>query len=640
MLRRVLVDVAIILCGFGIVASAPARSETAPQALRVFVDATEAPRGILHARIEIPARPGALTLHYPKWIPGEHGPTGPIADLAGLRLTADGRAVPWERDLVDMYAIHCMVPNGAKRLEVALDALQSTPGSFSSGSSTTSELAVLNWNQLLVYPTVSSTDHLSVTAHLRLPPGWKLGTALDRTGEDDGEIVFAPVSLTTLVDSPVLAGAHHRRVDLSPGQTPPHAIDIACDSEAGLAASPELVAAWRRLVNEGEALFGARHYGRYDFLLTLSDNVAHFGLEHHESSDDRLWEHTLVDEQLRKATASLLPHEYVHSWVGKYRRPVGLVRSDFQKSMDTELLWVYEGLTTYLGFVLTARSGLATPEWQRQMLAYRAGWLDKEAGRSWRPLQDTAIGAQFLFTAPSAWASWRRGVDFYDEGLLIWLEADALIRQKTGGKRSLDDFCRRFAGGVSGPPAVVPHTLEDVVQTLNQVSPHDWRGFLTARIDSVTARAPLGGIATSGWRLVWTDSLSDAMKADEKAWEYVGEPFSIGVSLNKDGVVTDVASGSPAAKAGLGPGMKLVAVNGRRFSVDRLREELRAGRPGQAPFEVLAEQGDFVREFQLDWHGGPVYPNLVRDESQPDLLSEILKPLTPPVAPESPGEVR
>ncbi len=632
-------SIALFAAG-GVASAAAPPPEVLSRAVLLFVDAAEAPRGILHARLEIPVKPGPVTLYYPKWIPGEHGPSGPIVDLAGLRITADKKAVAWQRDPVDMYAIHCTAPPGASRLDITLDALHHTKGNFSSGGSMTSQLAVISWNQLLVYPASTPTDQLTVIAHLQLPPGWKYGTALETAFENDRVVGFAPVSLTTLVDSPVLTGAHYRRIDLSSDQAPRHAIDIACDSEAGLAASPELVAAWRRLVNEGGALFGARHHRRYEFLLTLSDQVAHFGLEHHESSDDRLQEKALVDEQLRKATVGLLPHEYVHSWVGKYRRPEGLVQADFQKPMDTELLWVYEGLTTYLGFVLTGRSGLATPEWLRDNLAQLAGRLDKQPGRAWRPLKDTTIAAQLLYVAPNAWTAWRRGVDFYDEGLLIWLEADVLIRQQTNGARSLDDFCRLFAGGQSGPPEVAPHSFDDVVSALNQVAPHDWRTFFTSRIDAATTGAPLGGVTAGGWRLVWSDRLSDAVKADEKAWEYTGEPFSIGVSLDKDAVATDVVPDSPAAKAGMGPGMKLLAVNGRRFNVDRLREQLRASKDAATPFEIIAEQGDFFRIFQLDWRGGAVYPALVRDPSKPDLLSEILKPLTPPVAAESPAPAK
>ncbi len=608
------------------VAAAPGDRSSDP--LLLFVDATDAPRGILHARLEIPAQPGPLTLYYPKWIPGEHAPSGPIADLTGIRLRAQGRTIPWQRDPDDMYAIRCVVPGGAGRIEVELDGLQNTRGAFSAGGSTDSQLAVLSWNQLVLHPMTGSTDQLMVTPRLRLPEGWEYGTALETTGRTNGEIVFAPVSLTSLIDSPVIAGAHHRRFDLSTDRSAPVAIDLVCDGEAGLAASPEIVAAWRRLVDEAGALFGAHHYRRYNFLLTLSDDVAHFGLEHHESSDDRVPERALVDGEMQKGRSSLLPHEYVHSWIGKYRRPAGLAKPDYQKTEETDLLWVYEGLTTYLAFVLASRSGLATPEWQRGWLAEHGARLDKEPGRSWRPLEDVAISAQFLYGAPDAWSSWRRGVDFYDEGLLIWLDADVLIRRQTKGARSLDDFCKLFAGGTSGPPEVVPFTFEEVAGTLNRVVPYDWRGFLTARIDAITTRAPLGGITDGGWRIAWSDSLGEVLQTEEKQEKFVDESFSIGIYLDEEGKIADVLVGSPAALAGLAPGMKPIAINGRHFNPDRLREELRAAKNAKAPLEILAEQGDFVRAFRIDWHESPQYPVLERDRSKPDVLSEILKPLT------------
>jgi predicted metalloprotease with PDZ domain len=623
---------------FAILSAAQGSTAVAGPPIRLTVDATEAPRRILHARLEIPVKPGPLTLVYPKWIPGEHGPTGPIPDLAGLRLSAAGRPIAWERDAVDMYAFHCRIPAGTSRLEVTLDGLQSATGNSSSGRSMTSQLAVISWNQVLVYPAGRTTDELMVVARLRLPAGWTCGTALAIARADSGGIEFAPVSLTTLVDSPVQAGAHRRRIELGPEKGPPVAIEIAGDSELALEASPELVAQWRQLVAEATVLFGATHYRRYDFLYTLSDQVEHFGLEHHESSDDRVHERTLVDAELRDAHSGLLSHEYVHSWNGKYRRPAGLATDDFQQPMKTELVWVYEGLTSYLGFVLAARSGLATPEWQRQELAYTSGWLDKRVGRSWRPLKDTAIAAQLLFGLPEDWASWRRLVDFYGEGVLIWLEADVLIRQRTAGRRSLDDFCRLFFGGRSGPPAVLPYSFDDVVKALGQVTPYDWRGFFETRLTSTSQRAPLGGIEGSGWRLAWGDSLGVYERAGEKAWEYTDLRFSLGFELDKDGAITDVVPGSAAAEAGLGPGLKPIAVNGRRFSVERLREVLRAGRNGLEPIELLVEDGDFIRGFRLDWHGGELHPVLVRDAAKPDLLSEILEPLTPRLAPEAAGE--
>jgi predicted metalloprotease with PDZ domain len=617
---------------------APGSAAPVNPPIRLAVDATEAPRKILHARLEIPVRPGPLTLVYPKWIPGYHMPWGPIADLTGLRLSANGRPVPWERDAVDMYAFHCTVPARVSRLDVEFDRLQSASGTFATGRSVTARLAVLDWSELLLYPVGRPTDEIAFVASLRLPEGWTCGTALPVARATGSEVEFAPVSLTTLVDSPVQAGAHRRRIALGPAGGPPVAIQLACDSEAGLEAGPEQIAQWKQLVAETVTLFGATHYRRYDFLCTLSDDVNPIGLEHHESSDDRMPERTLADDELRGAYSFWLPHEYAHSWNGKYRRPAGLVAPDFQIPSKTGLLWVYEGLTEYLGWVLTARSGMASADWQRQELASEAAWLDRIPGRSWRPLKDTAIATQIIFGGPTSWTSRRRGADFYEEGALIWLEADVLIRQRTGGRRSLDDFCRLFLGGRSGPPAVVPYGLDDVVKTLDQVAPYGWRAFFEARLASTAQRAPLGGIEGSGWRLAWGDSLTPYGRADEKAKEHTDLRFSLGLMLGKDGTVTDVVPGSAAAQAGLAPGMKPIAVAGRRFSVERLREALHAGKNGTESLELLAEDGDFVRSFRLDWHGGELHPVLVRDPAKPDLLSEILRPLTPRIAPETAEE--
>jgi predicted metalloprotease with PDZ domain len=612
--------------------AAPASS--APLApIRLAVDATEAPRRILHVREELAVSPGALTLVYPKWIPGYHVPSGPIADLTGLHLSANGHAVAWQRDALDMYAFHCRVPARASRLEMTFDRIGSGSGRFSSGRPMTSQLAVLEWNGLVLYPAGRAVDDVTVAAQLRLPAGWTCASALAAVREGADGIEFAPVSLTTLVDSPVQAGAHRRRITLrAPG--PPVAVDLACDSDAGLAVSPEMVAQWEQLVAEAVALFGATHYRHYDFLATLSDGLDEIGVEHHESSDDRAAERALVDAELRLWNASLFPHEYVHSWNGKHRRPADMVVADFQQPVKTDLLWVYEGLTDYLDLVLTARSGLATVEQQCQRLACEAGELDRTVGRTWRPLEDTAIGTPIIFGGPSTWRSWRRGADYYEEGDLVWLEADVIIRQRSAGKRSLDDFCRSFLGGSSGPPGVLPYTLDDLVKALGQVAPWDWRGFFEERLTSTSKRAPLGGIEGSGWRLAWGDSASEYERAEEGDRGRVDLRFSLGLVLDKEGAITDVVPGSVAADAGLAPGMKVIAAGGRRFGVDRLRAILRAGKNGAEPLELLAEDGDFVRTFRLDWHGGDLHPILMRDPSKPDLLAEILRPRTPRIAPE------
>lgn len=628
-MRKVVVLSAVLMLAMPALARNPLKPKATPPSIAILVDASEAPRHILHAHLNIPATPGEMTLYYPKWIPGEHGPTGPLAELAGLKFSFNGQPVAWRRDLVDMYAFIVQVPPAATTLEVTLDFLLPTQGMFSGGASASAQMAVVSWNQVLLYPKGWTSDQLTYTATLRMPQGWKYGTALDTAKESAQGVEFAPVSLTTLVDSPVILGAHYRAVPLEAGKTPSHEIDMAADSESALDMPAEERQAYNNLVAETGALFGARHYRHYHFLLSLSDNVAHFGLEHHESSDNRISERSLVDEDLRKSSAGLLPHEFVHSWNGKYRRPAGLATADYQLPMKGDLLWVYEGLTTYLGNILTARSGLETPEQYREDLALVAAYLDHRPGRTWRPLADTAVAAQTLYGTPSQWSSWRRGVDFYDESDLIWLEADVTIRQLTHDQKSLDDFCHLFHGGKTGPPALKTYTFEDVVATLNDVAPYDWKTFLTARLNSTSPRAPLGGIEGSGWKLVYNETLPEQQKVRESAHQYIDVGYSLGFQMSTNGNVLDVTPGTPAAEAGLAPGAKILGVDGRAWNHSRfpdlLREAIRAAKGRSEPLRLLVQSDDYYKTIEINYHGGERYPHLERDASKPDLLGEIIK---------------
>jgi predicted metalloprotease with PDZ domain len=596
-----------------------------PPTVAIFVDASSAPRKIFHARLKIPASAGDLTLYYPKWIPGEHAPDGPVIDLAGLKFTAGGKTLKWRRDLSDGFTLHVEVPAGDNEVQVELDFLSPAmfEGGFSAGSSATDKMAVISWNQVLVYPKGWKVDDLTYVATLKLPANWKFGTPLPiaSTSADHTEIAFKPASLGTLVDSPVITGEFLKVVKLA--DDPLTEMDVAADSAAALEPPPEVWDHYRNLVEQANKLFGAHHYRDYHFLLSLSDHVAHFGLEHHESDDSRVDERGLVDETARKAEASLLPHEYVHSWNGKYRRPADLTTPDYEQPMLDDLLWVYEGLTNYLGTVLTARSGLLTPEQSRDDLAMTAAELDHTPGRTWRNLQDTADDAAQLYFAPQAWHSWRRSVDFYDEGTLDWLWADVIIRQQSKGKKTLDDFCKLFHGAPSTGPMVKTYTFDDVVETLNQIVAYDWRGFWTERLTNHGPGAPLGGIEGSGWKLAYDESQSEMLRGVESNFHVVGGAFSIGLELREDGTIADTTEGMPAALAGIGPGMKLIAVNGRQYSPEVLREALKAGKAGTAPLELLVENTDYYKTYKLDYHGGERYPHLVRDESKPDLLTEI-----------------
>lgn len=623
-----------LICVLVLFLAAFAQAQGSPAPVSLTVDLREAPRRIFHAHLVIPAAPGPLTLFYPKWIPGEHGPTGPIASLTGLKFSAAGKPLSWRRDDVEMFAFHCEVPAAARAVEVELDYVSPTDKGVRGGRgpASSAQLAVLNWNMVLLYPQGKSSGELTYVASLRLPAGWKFGTALPVAKQSDGVVEFASVPLATLVDSPVIAGAHYKVIPLAVEAAPPHEIDLAGDSAAAIEVSPQLVRDYTRLVAEAHALFGAHHYRQYHFLLALTNFLRPSGLEHHESSDNRLPERALLDEAPRKLGAGLLPHEFVHSWNAKYRRPAGLTTPDYQQPMKGELLWVYEGLTQYLGEVLTARSGLFTPEQFRDELAQVAAYLDHRPGRTWRALADTAVAAQLLYGAPSEWAAWRRGVDFYDESTLIWLEADVIIRRETQGRRSLDDFCRLFHGGQSSPPEVKPYSFEDLVAALQQVAPYDWRSFLTARLNSTAPHAPLGGLEGSGWRLVYTDKQNELLEATEEEQGIVDLTFSIGLKVKhkerdeEDGLLVDVIPGMAAAQAGISPGMKLAAVNGTRWSPKVLRDALRAAKGPQGSLELLVENDGLSASYSLNYHDGERYPHIERDSSRPDLLGDIIRP--------------
>ena len=600
----------------------PARPE-----MTLIVDAREAPRRLLHVRESFPVHEGPLTLYYPKWIPGEHAPTGPISDVVGVQITANAQAVSWRRDLDDMYALHCEVPPQTNMLDVTFDfILPAAAQGFSSGASSSAQLCIVSWNQVVLYPKSISSDILTVTPRLFLPEGWRYGTALETEGESGGEIRFMPVSLTNLIDSPVLAGRFFKRIDISAGTGTSHFLDMAAEGEAALQISDAQQEMFRRLVREANALFGARHYNHYNFLLTLSDNTAHFGLEHHQSSDNRVRERTLLNEDLFLTSAGLLPHEFVHSWNGKHRRPAGLATGDFSTPMHDDLLWVYEGLTQYLGNVLTGRSGLRSPELWREHLALSAAALDHRPGREWRPLQETADAAPILYGSRPDWDSYRRGVDFYDEGNLLWLEVDAIIRQESKGAKSLDDFCKLFHGGENSGPAVKPYTFDDVVATLGKVVRYDWGAHLTERLRALSPHAPLGGIERCGWKVVYRDTMSRMMKAYEEREKRIDMRFSLGITLDDEGKLVDVIPGMPAAKSGLAPGMRIVAVNGKRYSKECLRDAVRAAKSHTMPLELLAENAEYFATYKVDYHGGERYPFLERDASKPDLLSKIITP--------------
>ena len=609
-----------VLLGTGLVAADP------PVVIRV--DATHAPQRLFSTHITMPVKPGPLTLLYPQWIPGDHQPTGPIADVVGLKITGGGQTIAWSRDLVNMYAFHLTVPEGVSSLDISMQMI-AAPGEIGADSSTfsTQQLAIVNFSSLVLYPKGAPSDQQTYQATLVIPDGWRYGTALPIGRESSNSVEFKPSSLTTLVDSPVLAGRYFQTVDLAPGSSVPQVLHLAGDSAQSIELQQEGIDHFRAMVAQEHALFGEGHFRSYHFLLSLSDRGLHYaGLEHHESSDNRLGEQGITSEGARKYNADVLPHEMAHSWNGKYRRPAGLATKDFSEPMKGDLLWVYEGLTDYLGRVIAARAGFRNAEEFRDDMAITAAQLDNQAGRKWRPLEDTAVSVQNLFYSREDYSDLRRSADYYPESSLIWMDADVLIRQQSKGARSLDDFVRAWVAGPAGMPAVKPYTFEDVVATLNSIQPYDWKGFLNARVYSVAPHAPLGGIEAGGWKLVYTPNRSEYFKLFEGNLHAADFSYSLGLKLKDDGSILDVLVDRPAHKTGMTPNTKIIAVQGRQYSSDSLREALKAAVGSTEPIELLVKDGDYYKTYKIDYHGGERYPRLERDASKPDLLSEIAKP--------------
>jgi predicted metalloprotease with PDZ domain len=610
--------------------------------ITLSVDLTDAPRRILHSVETVPVAPGvqptSMTLVYPKWIPGEHGPTGPIDNQAGFIITTPaGAPVKWERDLVDMYSYHITVPAGVTQLRIKMDFLATGGANFTAGGSTSANLALLSWNTLLVYPAHSNAADVMVTPSIVYPGGWKYGTALESTSDArmasaslSSSATFKTVSLEQLIDSPVLAGRWFREIDLAPEVSPKHYLDLAGDGPEDVALSQEHIDEFSKLVRETGALYASRHYGSYHFLVTLSDQVAHFGLEHHQSSDDRVPEKTFIDDSAFIVEGLLLPHEFTHSWNGKYRRPAGLATANYQEPMKGDLLWVYEGLTEYLGDILAARCGIWSPSVYRDRLATIIAYLnDARPGRTWRDLQDTASMAQVLYNVGGPYDNWRRDTDYYDEGELLWLEVDTTIRAKTNGKKSLNDFTAAFHGlGGNTAPKVVPYTFDDVVAALNKVVPNDWAAFLHKRLDSNEFHAPeLDGIdALSGYKLTYTDKPNYWSSLSES--QGLNAMYSLGFGVATDGTIRDVIVDGFGYKAGLAPGFRIVAVNGRAFTPGLLRAAIQ-GAVGSGPnIDLIVENTGYYKTISLNYHGGERYPQLVRVDGTPARLDDILQPMT------------
>jgi predicted metalloprotease with PDZ domain len=596
--------------------------------IQITADLTDASRKLFHAEIDLPVHPGPLSLTAAAWIPGHHATKSTDNDITGLVFTANGNVLPWRRDDVDLYQFHLTIPAGVTTLHAHLDYIVSIKA--------TNALTVLEWEDLMLYPANIPVRQIAIQPSVIVPAGWGVASSLkaispaDPEHPADGHVHYAPTTVETLEDSPIFTGINFREYPLA--TTPkPVFIDVFGDNPEDVNLRPNVLADLQHLVPEAIAMYSSTHYDSYHFLLTLTKNGPYGGLEHHESSDNSLPNASLATDDALALGGPVLSHEYTHSWNGKYRRPAGLATADFATPMKGELLWVYEGLTDYLGNVLGTRCGFMSADQYHDYIAAVAARLDTTSGRQWRATADTAVGISGL-QGGSAWANWRRGSDYYPEGDLVWLDVDTTIRKLTNDQKNLRDFLTIFvAGHGSTPPQIVPYDFDELVRDLNQVVPHDWAAFLRERVYQVQPHANLEGIEQGGYKLVYADKPS----AYEKISLFGRGPapvdvwYSLGISVGSDGAISDVRVGGPADKARLAPGEKLLGVNGKVYSNDALLAAVSASKSSTTPIQLIIQNDTLLTTVSLDYHDGPRYPTLVRVEGTPDLLDEILKPLTP-----------
>jgi predicted metalloprotease with PDZ domain len=610
--------------------------------IRITADLTEAPRKLYHAEIDLPVKPGPATFITPQWIPGNHRPTGPVSDITGVVFSVDGKPIYWRRDDQNLYEYHVEVPEGVTTLHAHLDCIVT--------SRADDKIAVLEWEKLMLYPANIPVRDIAIQPSVTVPAGWGLGTALTPTGAYDpnakvgGTTQFQPTTVEQLEDSPVIAGEYFHEFALAPEISPKHYIDVASDQPDDSNLRPQLLDEISNLVRETGAAYDSRHYHVYHFLLTLSDITGGEGLEHGQSSDNGVGEKGFESQKGQLADSDLLSHEFTHSWNGKYRRPFNLYQDDFSKMQQGSLLWVYEGMTEYLGNVLAARSGLKSQAAYRDVLALNATQLDYKSGREWRPTEDTAIAASILRSDGPAWSNWRRGQDYYMEGELFWLDADTKIRELTNDQKSLTDFLHIFLGkGGNTGPLIVTYNRDELVADLNAVVKYDWANFLHDRIDIVNPHADYDGITRGGYKIVYQDHPSDSLSALLHSGNRRGGgpgPFvwySLGLQLGADGTIYDVRWGSAADKAKLAPGQKLIAVNGLVFSTEAVHQALVATKTGgtqsSEPIHFLVQSEQYINPVNVDYHDGERYPTMIRVDGTNDYLDEITNPLAKHPAP-------
>jgi predicted metalloprotease with PDZ domain len=598
-----------------------------PGDLNLKVDLTDLDRRVINVQESVPVRPGPLTLLYPEWLPGNHAPRGPIDAMAGLTISAGGHRVDWARDLVNVYAFHVVVPPGVSRLDVEFQyasALVKEQGR----TVMTPDILGLQWNTVVLYPAGYFASRITVVPSITLPDGWEFAGALEVESRRASVVHFRPASLEMLVDSPLFAGHYFKSLDLDPNSKVPVHLNLFADSPEALDVKPPELAAHRKLVREAYGFFGAPHYDHYEFLLAISEHFGGIGLEHHRSSENQRPVGYFTDWEKTGAGRDLLSHEYSHSWNGKFRRPAGLATQDFNVPMRNSLLWVYEGLTNYTGYVLAARSGLWSEDFARQAWASVAASMDRNRpGRAWRDLEDTTEQPIMTARRPLSWLSWQRTEDYYTEGQLVWLDVDTKIRELTGEKRSLDDFAHAFYGIDPGKLGPETYTFADIVQALTSVAAFDWEKFLTERLHGHGPGAPLDGLTRGGWKLAYVDKPSEYIKSVEEQRKAVDFTYSLGFAVStQNSSLTEVRWGGPAYDAGLAMGTVLIAVNGREYKPEVLKSAVLLARADRHPIELIVKNLDRFRTVHIAYFDGPKFPQLQRIDSSQDRLGAIMKP--------------
>jgi predicted metalloprotease with PDZ domain len=597
-----------------------------PGTIVLNVDASDTAQNIFRVRQSIPAKPGKLTLLYPQWIPGNHGPSGALNQFAGLKVSANGQPLVWQRDPVNVYAFSVTVPKGARGVDVEFQYL--SPVEPNQGRTTmTNDILGVQWQSVTLYPAGYQSRQITVQPNLTVPRGWQYGSALEQQQRNGDVVAFKALDLETLIDSPLFAGRYFRRIDLDPGAKIPVHLNVVADSPEQLEATPEQIAPHRDMVQQAYKLFNSQHYKHYDFLFAISDEFGGIGREHHQSSENGVKLGYFADWSKHEARRELLSHEFTHSWNGKFRRPAGQNVPDFNTPLQNELLWVYEGQTQYWGAVLAARSGLIKPEHTRDLIAATAARYDNVKGREWRAVQDTVNDPIVNARRPQGWNNWQRAEDYYSEGQLIWLDADTKIRELSGETKSLNDFARSFFGVDDGVNVAKHYTFEDVVKALNAVQPYDWKNFLRSRLDGNGPGAPLDGLARAGWKLVYTEKPTEFLKAQEDLSKSANFQYSLGFSVGAEGKLEAFQWQGVGFKAGLSGGSVLVAVNGRAYKAELLRAAVTAAKASKEPINLLIKKGNLYQTVALDYHDGLKYPRLERIAGTLDRLDAILQPL-------------